>query len=199
MTQALALHHTEPTPYMQLRLPVDPLVNDTHCEQISASLMSLCSDWERRVATESLYKQLPAKRGLYMFVWRPKLELRFAEDPARTVSPPYILYVGQAGGNASSNNTIRSRYQGEYAGYVGASPEVLWDSRPPVGRKEKLRRFLSLCPLEYWYCTIEDQSQILRLESRLNYMLSPPLVSQGRATLVETDAFTPPKPKKKDS
>jgi hypothetical protein len=128
----LALHHTEPSPYMQLRLPVDPLINDDHCEQISAALQSVCSDWERRTATTTLWKQLPAAKGLYMFVWRPRLQLRFADDPGKAVSPPYILYIGQAGGNPASSNTIKSRYKGEYSKYVEKNPEILWDSSPPV-------------------------------------------------------------------
>lgn len=183
---------------MQLRLPVDPLIDEVHCTAISKALKDFCTDWERRVATPTLWKQLPTSKGLYMFVWRPKLEFRFAEDPTRQISPPYILYIGQVGalkGGRSSDNTLRKRYKGEYANYVGANPEALWSTQTPGDRKTKLQRFLTLEPLEFWYCCMSDETQILRLESRLNYLLSPPLGTVGRARLVEMNAFTLPQPK----
>jgi hypothetical protein len=191
VSAALALNHTEPTPYLQLKLPVDPLIDERHCQQISESLRLAGKDWECRKATPTLWKQLPTKPGLYMFVWRPSLSFRLAADPDRPVIPPYILYVGQAGGK--SNNNLRGRYKGEYAHYVGADPSVLWstDTGRQV-RQERLQRYLTIVPLEYWWSVIEDRDKILQLERRLNYMLSPPLSRVGRARLITMDAFPDP-------
>ena len=192
VSAALALHHNEPSPYVQLRLPVNPLIDETHCNEISRALQTFGKDWEVTKATPTLWKSLPAKCGLYMFVWCPPLTFRLARDPARLVSAPYILYIGQAGGGAS-RNTLKSRYKGEYANYVGADPAQLWETDTgPDARASRLRRYLTLAPLEYWWCAIDDKDQIKRLESRLNFLLSPPLNRAGRARLIEVDAFPPP-------
>jgi len=50
-------------------------------------------------------------------------------------------------------------------------------------RKSRLKQWLSLSPLEYWFAEIEDRSRISELETRMISLLNPPLNDKGRRKL----------------
>jgi hypothetical protein len=155
-------------------------------------LSDVGSEWEIRVAQPDLYNQLPMESGLYMFVWKPELKFTAAAKP-KVRSFPWILYIGQAGADSSSN-TLRSRYK-EYAKLMNGDPEDLFSRNAPANRDERMSRYLRLRPLEYWWKEISDQSKILKLERALVTLLHPPLNSQhnrGRIAVrkgTSTNAF----------
>jgi hypothetical protein len=148
---------------------------------LDQDLASSASNWEVRKATARLARQLPDQPGLYMFVWNPSSPT-FIQDSNRTFCFSWILYIGKTGSDGS-RNTIRSRYQQEYASYMDADPNNFWDEKLPLDRKSRLKTLLSLSPLEYWYSTIENTAEINRLEERLIQIFRPPGNVVGRNIL----------------
>ena len=183
------------TPSIDLRLPVDPLADADHCASITARLRAAGQLWERHVAHPNLAAMLPKKSGLYMFVWRPGLRFCVANERAPwqeggkapskdgIESFAYVLYVGKAGDGSA--NSIKGRYQNGYSKYIGKNPDRLWDG-PETSREDRLRRYLSLEPLEFWYMVVEDPAMISPLESALLMALSPPAAAQLRARFTKT-------------
>jgi hypothetical protein len=112
-----------------------------------------------------------------MFVWRPEFTLRFAAPP-EIERLSWVLYVGKAGKQGGTTDTIKHRYIGEYSKYVGKDPSCLWDSNAPKDREDRLARYLTLRPLEYWFLIVEDLRDILILERKLIRLLRPPLNQQ---------------------
>jgi hypothetical protein len=124
-----------------------------------------------------------------MFVWRPKLDFQLAslhahglhESPSAASagggSFSFVLYVGKAGDG--SKGTLKSRYKDEYSSMIGASPDIFWSTDEPSNRKERLRYFLSLEPLEYWFQEFPS-NRVGDLETRLIKALNPPANMQGR-------------------
>lgn len=169
--QTLARHREDPPQGMGLTLPIHHQMDQDFCGAVSADLSKHCGAWEKRLATPDLWKQLPAESGVYMFVFASKLVFQTA---TASFSPTWVLYVGRAG-NATSNRTIRDRYQGEYCKYIGKDPEILWSTNAPTCREERMARFLTIYPLQYWFTTIADRSQIPNIEDRLIKLLAPTL------------------------
>lgn len=152
------MRRDEPTPYISLQLPIDPLIDSDHCQAISEHLENHGSPWEYKLATKDLADQIPDEPGLYMFVWNPALRL-VCDDDAR-VFFRYVLYIGQAGAEAASKNTLRSRYQTEYANYLDKDPRLLWEQGIARKRHERLLKYLAVSPLEYWWSLIEDKEYL---------------------------------------
>src|SRR5262249_51416484 len=111
------------------------------------------------------------------FVWRPRLALKFASAPLEERFC-WVLYIGKAGEKDGVKDTIRDRYQSEYSKYVGQDATCLWDHSPAEKREQRLARFLTLRPLEYWFLTMTDFKDIEILEKKLIRMLCPPLNHQ---------------------
>lgn len=147
---------------------------------LAKDLKSNGARWERKRATPTLANSIPAKSGLYMFVYRAHLE--FDLETGEAFKPTWILYVGRAGNNTSTQ-TLRDRYQKEYCKYIGGDLNQLWDENVARGRSEVLRRYLTIWPLDYWYLVIEDRSSIVHLEDRLIKLFAPPLNRHGRLKL----------------
>lgn len=167
---------------------VSRLIDIDHCEAISKILRGVGTRWECRSATAALAESLPAIRGLYMFVWCPRLSLEI-ESPRSAFCPKWVVYVGKAGGEGGTHDTIRDRYRSEYSRYVGSDPKSLWRSPSKDDRSERLARFLSLRPLEYWFLEIKQAEEIPHLERALIKILNPPVNRQHGTTLraVETE------------
>ncbi len=107
-------------------LPIHHQMDEDFCSVVTQDLKTNGAHWERRLATPTLWQQLPADTGLYMFVFASTLSLQLAGAASNTFSPTWVLYVGRAG-SPDSHRTIKDRYKGEYGKYVGADPEVLWN------------------------------------------------------------------------
>jgi len=131
--------------------------------------------WERLNATPALASQLPRLRGIYMFVWTPGPVFEFASGSHRHHTA-WILYIGKAGVEGGASDTFQDRYRHAYQRYVGGDPSVVWDGElPGAGREDRLKRYLTLRPLQYWYLPLTDVGYIPILERRLVQLFRPPL------------------------
>jgi hypothetical protein len=181
LAQTLTLHREDPSPSLNFTLAIDRLMDDDHCRNVSVMLETLGGGWMTKNATRGLWQHLPAKPGLYMFVWAPRLHLPMERTPGEAEQLKWVLYVGKTGDKGKM--TLRDRYRGEYSKYVGCDPEELWVDGEPEGRAARLGRYLRIHPLEYWYMTIEDRAKIGQLERRLIALLGPPLNRSGHPRL----------------
>lgn len=167
----------EPASLLVFEPSIEILIDSVHCEWMNKNIHQSGSKWERMLAVPNLWSQLPDERGLYMFVWRPGLALQFASAPQEERFC-WVLYIGKAGEKDAVRDTIRHRYQQEYSKYVGQNATCLWDETPAESREQRLSRYLTLRPLEYWFLTLTDVRDIELLEKRLIRTLRPPLNQQ---------------------
>ncbi|MGH6678420.1 MAG: hypothetical protein ACREDL_05705 [Bradyrhizobium sp.] len=167
--EALARHREDPPPGLTMTVPIHHLMDRDFCGVVTSDLSKFCATWEKRLATPDLWKQLPAVSGVYMFVFASTLVFR---TDAGSLCPSWVLYIGRAG-SADSNRTIRGRYQGEYSKHIGKSPEALWSAGAPATRDDRMAQYLTIYPLQYWFTTMSDRSQIPTIEDRLIKLLAP--------------------------
>lgn len=177
------MHRDDPPPMLAFDVPLNYLMDTDHCNMVTEEFKRLGTAWVTRKAVRNLWEQLPKKSGLYMFVWRPTLRFNLEAVPEMSFS--WVLYVGRAG-DATSLNTLRDRYRAEYSRYVSGDPGVLWNTSRYADRKDRLRRFLTLTPLEYWYTEVAERDKIQMLEKRILKILSPPLNMAGGPKLRST-------------
>lgn len=170
---------------LDLEIPLSYQLDQEYCKVLNNELPG---NWEVRRATKGLWRTLPEECGIYMFVFQLPLQLTAERQKIR---PHYILYIGRAG-DENSTRTFRDRYKGEYDKYIEGDPAALWEDKPVSSRAEKLRKYLTIYPLEYWFYRIEDRSKISSIESKLIRFLNPPLNTVGKARLrkkTEVPAF----------
>lgn len=170
----------EPASLLHFAPCIERLIDDEYCLNLSNSLCLEESCWERHKAVAGLGPSLPNEPGLYMFVWNPKFSVRFTSE--QSASFRWVLYVGKAGEEGGSGS-IKNRYLTEYSKYVGKDASQLWETKEATKREEKLARYLTLRPLEFWYLTMGNVQEIARLEHRLIKLLRPPLNIQHGAKL----------------
>ena len=180
--QALGRHREDPPCGASMVLPIHHQMDEEFCSAVTQDLKAEGAHWERRLATATLWQQLPAETGIYMFVFTSTLSLQLADNVSNPFSPAWVLYVGRAG-SPDSHRTIRDRYKGEYCKYVGTDPEVIWSEHYPTTRVERLARFLAIHPLQFWYATISDRAKIPMLEDRLIKLLGPLINSRQQPRL----------------
>jgi hypothetical protein len=174
--QALHKYRDESVSYpLDFRPSLERLMDTQHCQELS-KVFHRTAKWERTKAVESLGASLPDARGLYMFVWRPELTFPFESGQIERLS--WVLYVGKAGKEEGEYDTIKGRYLKEYRRFVGGDVGVLWDRKPPREREERLARYLTVRPLEYWFLLLDEPEDIRLLERKLIRILSPPLNRQ---------------------
>jgi hypothetical protein len=140
------------------------------CSEFENTMAATCQDWEVRVATPSLANIIPEEKGLYMFVWRPELCLKRADETTKKSHFPTVFYVGKAGGPDNAN-TLRGRYRTEYANYIKGIDFAAATSE----RERKLGQYLRLSAMEYWFTIVDDPDVINRMETYLRKVFSPPL------------------------
>ncbi len=112
-----------------------------------------------------------------MFVWRPLLTLEI-DNPPQTFRPSWVLYVGKAGEEGGTHDTIQHRYVSEYSKYVGKDPSCLWENSSLDDRHARLGKYLSVRPLEYWFLLMESPRDIIHFERSLIKILNPPVNRQ---------------------
>lgn len=183
----LALHRMSPPVGLNQDHPITYQMDEEFCEAISSQLKDCGGQWEIRKATPTLWKQIPEKCGVYLFLFESSLTLQTASGP--DFHPRLVLYVGRAG-DQLSRKTLRDRYKAEYSKYVGGDLAQLWGGDRAATRSERLSRYLAIYPLQYWFCTIEDHSKIADVERSLIKLLNPPLNVAGRAKV----RVSPPAP-----
>ena len=175
--ESLDRHRDDPVPQLQFSVPVDRLMDDPYLNTLTADLHRAApSGFERLAATKKCGAMIPDKPGVYFFVWSPSVALKSATHK-KDLSIRFVLYVGKAGG-AGSSGTLRSRFNNEYRKFVGGPTDNLWADVGSGRREDRLRKWLALQPLDYWYTVVEDNSMVESLESRLIDLLNPPLNAQ---------------------
>lgn len=167
--ESLARHRHERPPAITLNLPLFPNLDVTMCDVVSADLAKGSHHWERQRAVKDLWRTLPSASGLYMFIFSSPLRLRCNIGVHQ---PSWVLYVGRAGSEAAAYS-IKDRYRQNYARYVEGDPELLWSAEQVVNRDQKLQRYLTIYPLEFWWLEVEDLAKIKPLEDHLIKMLDP--------------------------
>ena len=172
----LARHREHPSIGLDITFPIYWQM-DADLGKIVGNDLGEHGSWEIMRATPSLGDRIPARTGLYMFVFRSHLSL--ALPNGATHRPTWVLYVGRAG-SADSQRTLKDRYRGEYCKYVAGDPEQLWLADSDRTRASTLKKYLSIWPLEYWYLIVDDRAKVPLLEDRLIKLFSPPLNRLGR-------------------
>lgn len=183
----LALRRTSPVVGLSQEHPITYQMDADYCAAISDELRQYGGEWEVRKATPTLWKQIPEKCGVYLFLFESPLALKTAMGA--DFHPRVVLYVGRAG-DQLSKKTLRDRYRYEYSKYVGGDLTLLWGEDRASNRAERLARYLTVYPLQYWFSTIEDNNRIAEVERSLIKLLNPPLNVAGRAKV----RFSSPSP-----
>lgn len=160
------------SPVLDLQIPLLRLLDTHGTGHLLDKLRSVTGEWEVAMATDHLWQSLPSSPGIYMFVWRPEFRFPMGQHD-RPDSISYILYIGQSGSDAGSQ-TLKDRYK-DYRRFLAGPPERLWEPTPVQTRTTKLARFLTLRPLEYWYCIVKDPAEVDLLEDQLIKVFNPPL------------------------
>jgi hypothetical protein len=188
LNQTIHKHRDELATLLEFCPRIEKLVDIDHCEQIQKFIHSHGSKWEKRSAISSLGDSLPNEQGVYMFVWTPKFSFEFDTGIVEPIN--WIVYVGKAGINDGKNDTIKSRYISEYRHYLGCNPSMLWDSKAIECREQRLKKFLNLWPLSFWYLPLGETTprEIELAERQLIRLFNPPL------NVVHTRRLRPNKP-----
>lgn len=173
--QFLKERHDEPAAAIHFAPCIERLLDEELCQSVVQIMQTSGVKWERFAAHDNLAAQLPAARGVYMFVWCPPIAFGFTETQQQSL--PWILYVGKAGTKGGVADTLPARYK-TYQTHIGKPPAKLWDQRPPCTREERLARYLTLRPLEYWFITLDEVQKITRLEKHLIKLFRPPINDQ---------------------
>lgn len=169
----VAEHRDRVSPVLELQVPLLRLLDANGLAHFTTKIQTVAAGWEVAMATDHLWESLPSTPGLYMFVWRPEFRFPMSQHD-RPDSLSYILYIGQTGGEGSAQ-TLKDRYK-DYRRFLAGSPAQLWEPGPfAETRKTKLARFLTLRPLEYWYCVVKSPAEVDLLEDQLIKLLNPPL------------------------
>ncbi len=176
-TQLLHKFRDERASILEFCPRIELLMDTQFCKGLDKIIHGSGEKWERKKAVKELGASLPELKGLYMFVWKPDFIIRFAAAP-EVEQFCWVLYVGKAGTEEGKNDTIKDRYQREYSSYVGKDASCLWESHAPLARENRLSRFLTLRPLEFWFLPVADVRDILILERKLIRLLGPPLNQQ---------------------
>src|SRR5579872_1166673 len=175
----VARHRHDLPPAIGVNLPVFPNLDVAMCKVVTSDLAGVGSHWECSLAVKELWRSLPPAPGLYMFAFRSPLALGMKDHSHR---PCWVLYVGRAGSDTSTN-TIKSRYKEAYSKHIDGDPEQLWSEIPPSTREERLARYLSIYPIEFWWLPIPDRAKIKPLEDHLIKLLDPLLNASQRLKL----------------
>ncbi|TXJ76503.1 hypothetical protein E2C11_22430 [Streptomyces lavendulae] len=182
LSRIVQRYREEDSPALQVELGLLRMLDTESCKQLTQDLEEFASPWEIHRATEDLASVLPDEPGLYMFVWRPAFQFQVGSTPTHG-SFPQLLYIGQAGAsNTDYGNTIRQRYK-DYRRFLRGDPESLWTDNEPTSRDQRLARYLTLQPMEFWCATMQERNRIEGLEKRLIRLHNPPLNDRGRPKL----------------
>jgi hypothetical protein len=176
---AINRHRDDPAPRLNFSVALDRLMDNEYCGSLIADLAQAGIDgWEVVKATREAWRTIPARPGLYMFVWEPKFQLPLAREGLAFAKFPIVLYIGRAG-DGKSTNTLKKRYRDEYSRFVETDPEILWSPGGATTREARLAKYLSIVPMQFWYSVIDDRQTIASLEQRLFNLFTPPLNSSG--------------------
>lgn len=178
----LALNRNRPIKRLVREIPIQALIDEDFCVQVSVAMNSGTAKWQKLRANPDVGPMLPYRHGIYMFCWEPLLIFETETGQSRF---DWCLYVGKA-----FDTTIRSRFEGEYKKYVMGDPRRLYETKENMTREERLSKYLCLQPLSIWFLIVDDKASIPDLEDKLIDLLNPPLNKQksirGRYLEAET-------------
>ena len=182
LSELISLNAGDEGRLLSLELPVGLLLDTERCHLIQRQIHDAAAGgaWEVLPATPASGSSVPRSPGVYMFVWRPPLTLT-RHEPHDSQQLLYVLYVGRAGGPDSSS-TLHQRYK-NYIRYFASDPKSLWSNQPLDSRDARMKCFLSLEPLEYWFLSCAATSTIHEIEARLQSVLNPPLNARRERVL----------------
>jgi hypothetical protein len=174
-------HFGKRAPSVVFEIPPDRLVNKEYCENLSDEIFKKLK-WEVLLASQSIVDRIPETPGLYMFIWKPyfKLSIEKGDYEFR-----YVLYIGQA--NSDTSN-LRTRFRSDYIDFIKSYSDSIWDKVEPNNREQRLKKYLNLWELEYWFCSItnrEDLEKIDKLEIELIETLGPLINDMHRSKEIE--------------
>ena len=153
-------------------LDVSKLLNKNFIETLFLSTYKKEKRWSKTSALSEVCDTLPTKAGIYMFVWSSAFMFKFDISPAPSFAFP--VYIGSAGAKKNCNGTIKARYQSEYKKIVNSDPKLLWSQDATKSREKRLKAYLNLRPLEFWYIEMEDPTEIEEIERLLISIFNPP-------------------------
>lgn len=178
----LAQNRNRPINNLETEIPVQALIDEDFCVQVSAVMNSGSNKWQKLLAHPDVGTMLPDRHGIYMFCWEPPLEFQTETSVNRF---DRCLYVGKA-----DKTTIRGRFEAEYKGLIKRDPSLLFKTNETMSRKQRLEKYLCLHPLSIWFLVVDGKSSISDLEDKLIDLLNPPLNKQkslrGRYLQAET-------------
>jgi len=166
----VALNRNRPIKNLIREIPINALIDEDFCTQVSAAMTSGPDKWQKRRAHPEVGPMLPDRHGVYMFCWEPPLTFQTETELNRF---DWCLYVGKA-----ENTTIRGRFETEYRKYVMGDPQLLWETKENMTRQERLSKYLCLQPLTIWFLVVDNTTLIPDLEDKLLEFLNPPLNKQ---------------------
>lgn len=179
---AILNNMSERSPSLVFEITPDRLVNRDYSENLSNEVF-VKLNWEVLIASQSILDRIPETPGLYMFVWKPYFRLK---NNVGSFDLRYVLYVGKA--DASTSN-LRTRFKKDYNEHVKQNPDILWSKNDIDSRDKRLRKYLNLWELEYWFCSmtnVDDIEKINKYEKDLIETLSPPINYQYKPKEIET-------------
>lgn len=183
----LAKNRNKDAPPLTFNFPPTLCLDQGYCEALSEELCIIGQEWEILPATPETYQRIPDQCGIYLFVWNPHFKLR-SENGNHDLRQ--VLYVGKAN---ATHSTLRSRYKQEYSKIIHSDLAVFWSSNDPKNREERLKKYLNLDVLEYWFLAVENTTAIIDdLESDLIKLLLPPANSHSKNRVIRAK---PEKPK----
>ena len=166
----VALNRNRPIKNLIREIPINALIDEDFCTQVSAAMTIGSNKWQKYRANPEVGSMLPDRHGVYMFCWEPPLTFQTETELSRF---DWCLYVGKA-----ENTTIRGRFETEYKNYVMGDPQLLWETKENMTRKERLSKYLCLQPLSIWCLAVDNISLIPDFEDKLLEFLNPPLNKQ---------------------
>lgn len=151
-------------------IPIQALIDEDFCIQVSTAMNSGSQKWQKLRANPDVGQMLPDRHGIYMFCWEPSLLFQTESGASRF---DWCLYVGKA-----DDTSIRKRFEGEYKNYIMGDPRLLYETKENMKRDQRLSKYLCLQPLSIWFLVVDDKSLIADLEDKLIDLLNPPLNKQ---------------------
>ena len=166
----LALNRNRSIRSLVNEIPIQALIDEDFCTQVSTAMNSGSQKWQKLRAYPDVGQMLPDRHGIYMFCWEPSLLFQTESGASRF---DWCLYVGKA-----DDTSIRKRFEGEYKNYIMCDPRLLYETKESMKRDQRLSKYLCLQPLSIWFLVVDDKSLIADLEDKLIDLLNPPLNKQ---------------------
>lgn len=173
---------------LEYLIPVDYANERSFWRCLTSDIDSLGTGWE---SIDKVHKNscdlIPDKKGIYIFVWSPEVELKTQSNKFLFNS---VVYVGSS---VTPELGMKSRFSKEYSGLIGRHVDIHWTKKDLVNRSDRLKKILNLGRLIMFFNVMENATaeQILNIENRLIKFFNPPGNKVGtiiKAKLAKTES-----------